>query len=448
MTLLAFSRNNCAMVVLKYCMGIVCMHDENTMNFLRYNRKETPAVAVIMLVLMGGSSVEAAITAQGSQAITSAFAGFANWAVANAKSAAAAIGMTANVVMHAGSANLNALDITTTTAKPSNVTLSRLKRGQNWRYIANRSELSSNTTPNDLKWLTEPLVPSHRIPLEDSLRNSQGVSKEEWKRYLGKLIERELGQPRGKVSRDSRVTKQDEAEIANRPESQIPPAAQRRKANSGLRYDITPKGEVLEKDWGKCPSASDQTKLANTTEIIAAKTERRQDKLESPSSWEWVAGFFDGEGSILLEVRKYSIGMEVTFSQKYSPLLDSVQEFLRNEGIKSSTIYRRGTASSLSIHSTEDVKSVLEGMLPHLRLKENQAKAALDYLEDRINGKELVRIFNQEVEAGRRSGNLRAIPDQPLSRSESIRESREAQMKNAHHALHKPLDRLDYLPEV
>lgn len=73
--------------------------------------------------LDGGSSVEAAITAQGSQAITSAFAGFANWAVANAKSAAAAIGMTANVVMHAGSANLNALDITTTTAKPSNVTV-------------------------------------------------------------------------------------------------------------------------------------------------------------------------------------------------------------------------------------------------------------------------------------------------------------------------------------
>jgi hypothetical protein len=114
-----------------------------------------------------------------------------------------------------------------------------------------------------------------------------------------------------------------------------------------------------------------------------------------------VVGFFDGEGTILLDVRKNSVGIEVSFAQKYTPLLDSVQEFLEDQGIKGSRISDGGHARRLTVHSTEEVATVLKEMLPHLRLKENQARAALGYLEDRISGRELVQIFNQEVEAGR-----------------------------------------------
>ena len=58
---------------------------------------------------------------------------------------------------------------------------------------------------------------------------------------------------------------------------------------------------------------------------------QEHDGLE-PLTWQWVAGFYDGEGSILITIRKRSITFEVTFSQKYRPLLESVRAFLRIKG--------------------------------------------------------------------------------------------------------------------
>lgn len=147
-------------------------------------------------------------------------------------------------------------------------------------------------------------------------------------------------------------------------------------------------------------------------------------------SWQWVAGFFDGEGSISLYVRRYSIDIQVLFTQSYKPLLDELRSFLVKEGaslgIRMAIKDKRQSAYSLYVSSNHDVSEVLLRMLPYLRLKHIQAKSTIDYLADRISGDRLVSVFNQEVREGRRHGRIRPLPNHMLPRGDSIQAGRES----------------------
>ena len=64
---------------------------------------------------------------------------------------------------------------------------------------------------------------------------------------------------------------------------------------------------------------------------------------------------------------------------------------------------------------------MLRNMLPYLCKKAIEAKAALDYYEGRITGNELMAIFKQEVEAGRRERRPRKVViDVPYTRPQGL----------------------------
>lgn len=76
----------------------------------------------------------------------------------------------------------------------------------------------------------------------------------------------------------------------------------------------------------------------------------------------------------------------------------------------------------VAISEYESVKRMLAKMLPFLYKKANEAKAALDYYEGRITGNDLVAIFVQEVEAGRRERRpRRVVIDVPYTITEGKR---------------------------
>jgi hypothetical protein len=153
-------------------------------------------------------------------------------------------------------------------------------------------------------------------------------------------------------------------------------------------------------------------------------------------SWPWIAGFFDGEGNISLYIRKYSIDIQVKFTQAYRPLLDELGDFLssvlESRGVRTCVKDKRSSAYSLYVSSNHDVVTILSKMLPHLRLKQLQAKAVVDYLTDGITGDQLVDAFNAEILAGRNRGKVRPRPGHLLPRSVMVRNFRLDNLKHVH----------------
>jgi hypothetical protein len=154
-----------------------------------------------------------------------------------------------------------------------------------------------------------------------------------------------------------------------------------------------------------------------------------------PLALEYVAAFFDGEGSICLSPGMYSIGVSLRFSQVDKRILDEIAEFLRSRGVSGIGVYvgersRRNSIHTLSIGSNDGAELALAIMAPYLRVKSVQAKLTLDYLGDRITGDQFIEAMNVEVRAGRRAGKIFTI-NQPFKRSEGIRKIWNASLAHA-----------------
>ena len=78
--------------------------------------------------------------------------------------------------------------------------------------------------------------------------------------------------------------------------------------------------------------------------------------------------------------------------------------FFERNAVRTSNVLKtsKGTANIIVIGRFESVSLALERMLPFLFKKSNEARYALDYYEGRIRGNDLIALFKEEVEAGRR----------------------------------------------
>jgi len=106
-----------------------------------------------------------------------------------------------------------------------------------------------------------------------------------------------------------------------------------------------------------------------------------------PLSWEWLAGFFDGEGCIVVrrdgrfpngDVR---IWLQVHQHARSASVLFDIREFLGSRKVP--VYYRDADAhSSLQITTRQGVKLCLKRMLPYLRVKRLQAEDVLRYFSE------------------------------------------------------------------
>jgi hypothetical protein len=60
---------------------------------------------------------------------------------------------------------------------------------------------------------------------------------------------------------------------------------------------------------------------------------------QRPLSWEYIAAFFDGEGSIGITTQKNSIDLTLAIAQKDNNALEDIATFLRDEGINGARVY-------------------------------------------------------------------------------------------------------------
>jgi len=101
-------------------------------------------------------------------------------------------------------------------------------------------------------------------------------------------------------------------------------------------------------------------------------------------NYQYIAGFFDGEGNICIKNRKGRQPQTVcTIVQKKSKVLYDIQKYLETGDIRSSVLMRKNGVSYLQMAHTDSVLKFLENIRPHLIVKLDECKNALKVISER-----------------------------------------------------------------
>lgn len=105
---------------------------------------------------------------------------------------------------------------------------------------------------------------------------------------------------------------------------------------------------------------------------------------KKPMSWQYLAGFTDGDGHIGVRFSKGCRQHRVIFAQsgKWDGVIDEIQEFLSQNGISSYRGLSSVGAVSLTV-SQYDVNSLLKKLRPYLVVTKEKSASAISYLSAR-----------------------------------------------------------------
>lgn len=140
-------------------------------------------------------------------------------------------------------------------------------------------------------------------------------------------------------------------------------------------------------------------------------------------SWRQIAGYFDGDGSILLKPKMYTISFSIEWADTSLPQLEQIRDFLMRHGILSQPKIQKMVGEcasySLMVSYQDSVLGLAKSMSPFAFKKWAGLHAAIRYLEDETTGNELVAASNKTVTDGTRAGKILEI-SMPHTRSESL----------------------------
>lgn len=165
---------------------------------------------------------------------------------------------------------------------------------------------------------------------------------------------------------------------------------------------IVKRGRVLDKlDW--IDALTDNAVVEGSLDNVSGSALRRymevaevRDKMPSvqrePVSWKYVAGFFDGEGSVQCYERIGKAGKQrlhrqfrATIYQNDRGVLEEIARFLGNEGIRSSLIVHQTkpnghTSWQLQIGSVGNAYAFLTKILPCVLVKASAVEEAIRFI--------------------------------------------------------------------
>jgi hypothetical protein len=105
----------------------------------------------------------------------------------------------------------------------------------------------------------------------------------------------------------------------------------------------------------------------------------------SKISWQYIAGFFDGEGCISFNHRRGQnpnwYAVQLSMCQKEKAVLIEIQKFLKENQIKSSLYSRKDKQMfSLGVGKTGEIIELVNKLLPFLIVKKEKCKKALKFI--------------------------------------------------------------------
>lgn len=164
------------------------------------------------------------------------------------------------------------------------------------------------------------------------------------------------------------------------------------------------------------------------------------------SSWKEVAGYFDGDGNVGLEVVTRVLRFRIRFVDTWRPQIEAVSALLVRQGLRCGSIGKGSTkgvwqaAYRLDVTEVRSVILAAKAMRRYAVKKREELGVVVDYLEERITGNQAIRDFNEGVKSGRRRGKIR-FENVPYTRDEGLRLSQLGNARKAReaHAVDVPL---------
>jgi hypothetical protein len=137
------------------------------------------------------------------------------------------------------------------------------------------------------------------------------------------------------------------------------------------------------------------------------------------TSWAAIAGFFDGDGSVDVDPREYTLHWVISISDNWLGQIEQVRKFLLQHGIKVGKPGRVGVGAWMcEVAEISSLIALATSMLASggTYKKRRELQLLLDYYSDKITGTEVVEAFNEEVRLGRRIGKTKHL-DMPYTHS-------------------------------
>jgi len=134
----------------------------------------------------------------------------------------------------------------------------------------------------------------------------------------------------------------------------------------------------------------------------------KQFATEYSMSWEYIAGFFDGEGCIYRATKKGKVlnHYRLTITQVNTEVLYTIKQFLQDNNIVSRIHERQHlqsprcrTTTMLVIDNYQNTLPFLNNILPHLIVKKDKAMEAISVLDDstKWNGRDKTMRYRDTI---------------------------------------------------
>lgn len=149
---------------------------------------------------------------------------------------------------------------------------------------------------------------------------------------------------------------------------------------------------------------------------------------EGYTSWTAVAGFFDGDGSVDVDARAYTLHWVISFTDKWFEQVEQVREFLIERGVRVGRTRRVGVGGWIcEVKEISSLRAVAIQMLQSggIYKKRRELQLLVDYYSDKITAAQILEAFNSEVRLGIRVGKIRNT-DMPFSYSEGLAQAQYA----------------------
>ena len=152
-------------------------------------------------------------------------------------------------------------------------------------------------------------------------------------------------------------------------------------------------------------------------------------------SWEQLAGYFDGDGSVSIFIWKFVVSFYLDFADQCREQLEQMVGFLRRQGIRTGMVRKmsNSAAYSLRIADQESVVKMAESMVQFCFRKRAELVTLLEYRKlGIITGSEVQYRYARFVEIGfrERHGKRSFIP-MPWAFSVGFRRSRMGRRREA-----------------
>jgi len=144
--------------------------------------------------------------------------------------------------------------------------------------------------------------------------------------------------------------------------------------------------------------------------------------------WCYVSGYFDGDGCVDVDPRKYTLHWVVSFTDNWFDQVQRVKIFLESQAVKVGNPKTTGMGAwKIKVSEIGSLRKMGTAMLRcgALYKKEKEIRLLLDYYENRITGNEVAEALNEEVTKGVRIGKIRRI-DIPFTHSQGLEQRMKA----------------------